>query len=123
MARWILPDDARLAMSIVVNVEEGSEMTVADGDRGAEVVDELNVVLRKAVRNYGNESNYRYGLKAGAPRILRLLGDHGVRATFTAAALALERAPDLAEGIVDGGHEACAHGWRCLLYTSDAADE
>ena len=114
MARWILPDDARLAMSIVVNVEEGSEMTVADGDRGAEVVDELNVVLRKAVRNYGNESNYRYGLKAGAPRILRLLGDHGVRATFTAAALALERAPDLAEGIVDGGHEACAHGWRWI---------
>ena len=114
MARWILPDDARLAMSIVVNVEEGSEMTVADGDRGPEVVDELNVVLRKAVRNYGNESNYRYGLKAGAPRILRLLGDHGVRATFTAAALALERAPELAEGIVDGGHEACAHGWRWI---------
>jgi peptidoglycan/xylan/chitin deacetylase (PgdA/CDA1 family) len=114
MARWKLPNDARLAMSIVVNVEEGSEMTIADGDRGPEVVDELNVALRKAVRNYGNESNYRYGLKAGAPRILRLLGDHGVRATFTAAALALERAPDLAKSIIDGGHEACAHGWRWI---------
>ena len=32
--RW--PGDARLAMSFVVNVEEGSEMTVADGDRGPE---------------------------------------------------------------------------------------
>ncbi len=114
MARWKLPDDARLAMSIVVNVEEGSESNIADGDRGPEAVDELNVVLRKAVRNYGNESNYRYGLKAGAPRILRLLSDHGIRATFTAAALALERAPDLAQGIVDGGHEVCAHGWRWI---------
>lgn len=114
MTRWTLPDDARLALSIVVNVEEGSEMTVADGDRGPEVVDELGVSLRKAIRNYGNESNYQYGLKAGAPRIMRLLGDHDIRATFTAAALALERAPDLARAIAEGGHEACSHGWRWI---------
>ncbi|MBI09877.1 MAG: allantoinase [Rhodospirillaceae bacterium] len=112
MSVWTLPGDARLALSLVVNVEEGSEMTIADGDRGPEVVDELGVSLRKSIRNYGNESNYQYGLKAGAPRIMRLLRDRGMPATFTAAALALERAPDLARQIAADGHETCSHGWR-----------
>ena len=114
MTRWTLPGDARVALSLVVNVEEGSEMTIADGDRGPEVVDELGVSLRKSIRNYGNESNYQYGLKAGAPRIMKLLGDRGMRATFTAAGLALERAPDLAKAIAAGGHETCSHGWRWI---------
>ena len=114
MTSWTLPGDARLALSLVVNVEEGSEMTIADGDRGPEVVDELGVSVRKSIRNYGNESNYRYGIKAGAPRIMRLLRDRDMRATFTAAALALERAPDLARAIADGGHETCSHGWRWI---------
>jgi peptidoglycan/xylan/chitin deacetylase (PgdA/CDA1 family) len=108
--RW--PGDARIALSIVVNVEEGSEMSVAEGDRGPEPVDELGVALKKPIRNYGNESNYRYGLKAGAPRVMRLLDEYGVKATFTAAAQSLERAPELARAIVAGGHEVCSHGWR-----------
>ena len=114
MSAWTLPGDARLALSLVVNVEEGSEMTVADGDRGPEVVDELGVSLRKSIRNYGNESNYQYGLKAGAPRIMRLLRERGMPATFTAAALALERAPELARQIAGDGHETCSHGWRWI---------
>lgn len=108
-------------MSVVVNVEEGSEQTIADGDRGPDPVDELGIVLRRAVRNFGNESNYRYGIKAGAPRILRLLEKYRVPATFTAAALSLERAPELARGISEGGHEACSHGWRWLA--QDRMDE
>ena len=52
--RW--PGGARLALSLVVNVEEGSEMSIAEGDRGPEVVDELGVALKKAMRNYGNAS-------------------------------------------------------------------
>ncbi len=114
MTSWTLPGDARLALSLVVNVEEGSEMSIVDGDRGPEAVDELGITLRKPIRNHGNESNYQYGLKAGAPRIMRLLRDHDVRATFTAAALALERAPDLAQAITDGGHEVCSNGWRWI---------
>ncbi len=121
-ARW--PDDARIAMSFVVNVEEGAEMNIADGDRGPEPVDELGIVLKKPVRNYGNESNYRYGIKAGAPRVMDLLERYGIRATFTAAALSLERAPDLARRIVDGGHEVCAHGWRWVhQFAMDEAAE
>ena len=111
-AGW--PNGARLAMSFVVNVEEGSEMNPAEGDRAPEAVDELGVVLKKPMRNFGNESNYQYGLKAGAPRVMALLGRYGVTATFTAAALSLERAPELARQIVAGGHEVCSHGWRWI---------
>jgi len=112
MPKWNLPGDARLALSIVVNVEEGAEMNITEGDRGPEIVDELGVALHKPVRNYSNESNYLYGLKAGAPRVMKLLDDFGFQATFTAAAQALEKAPDLTRAIVDGGHEVCSHGWR-----------
>src|SRR5262249_61994677 len=106
------PGDAQLAMSFVVNVEEGSEMSPAEGDRAPEAVDELGVVLKKPVRNLGNESNYQYGIKAGAPRVMALLGRYGVRATFTAAAQSLERAPELARRAVAGGHAACSHRRR-----------
>ena len=112
MNKAFWPNHARLAMSIVVNVEEGSELSIADGDRGPEPVDELGVTIKKALRNYSNESNYQYGLKAGAPRIMQLLEDRDLSATFTAAALSLERAPDLAQRIAAGQHEVCAHGWR-----------
>ena len=106
------PNDSRLALSLVVNVEEGAELSIEDGDRGPEPVDELGIALRKAVRNFGNESNYQYGIKRGAPRVLTLLKDRGMKATFTAAALALERAPQLAQELGAGDHEVCAHGYR-----------
>jgi len=118
------PGDSRLAVSIVVNVEEGAEGTIADGDPGPEPVDELGITLRRPVRSYGNESNYQYGIKAGAPRVLAILSACGIQATFTTAALALERAPELARAIADGGHEACSHGWRWVhQYRLDEAAE
>jgi allantoinase len=110
--RWSWPNDAKLALSIVVNVEEGSEYSIADGDPVPEPVDELGVTLKKPVRMHGNESNYRYGIEEGAERILALLDAHRIRATWTAAALALERAPRLAAAIRARGDEVCSHGWR-----------
>jgi peptidoglycan/xylan/chitin deacetylase (PgdA/CDA1 family) len=109
---WRWPQRARVALSIVVNVEEGSEYTIADGDPITEPVDELNVTLSKPIRNYGNESNYRYGINEGHARIAALLDKHKVPATYTAAALALERAPEIAGYIRARGHEPCCHGWR-----------
>ncbi len=106
------PDGKRLALSLVVNVEEGAEANIADGDKYPEPVDELGIALKKPVRNYANESNYRYGINAGAPRVLQMLESHGLKATFTACAQALERAPALTARMVAGGHEACSHGYR-----------
>jgi allantoinase len=120
----IWPGGARLALSIVVNVEEGSELSVAEGDRGPEPVDELGITLKKPIRNFGNESNYQYGIKRGAPRVMDLLERRQLTATFTAAALSLERAPALTERIVAGGHEVCSHGWRWVhQFQMDEAKE
>ncbi len=110
--RW--PNGEKIALSVVVNVEEGAEASIAEGDRGMEPVDELKVFVKKPMRNYGNESNYQYGIKAGAPRVMRLLDKYKVRATWTTAALALERAPHIADYIRERGHEACSHGWRWI---------
>jgi len=122
MSFW--PDRARLAMSFVVNVEEGAEASIADGDKGPEAVDELGIGLKKPIRNLANESNYRYGLAAGAPRVLDVLTANGICATITAAALALERTPELARRIVADGHEVCSHGWRWVhQFAMDVAEE
>jgi len=110
--RYQWPGNARLALSVVVNVEEGAEANILDGDKYPEPVDEMGLALKRSIRNYGNESNYRYGLTRGGPRVLRLLDKYRVPATFTACALALERAPELAQEIVRQGHEVTSHGYR-----------
>jgi peptidoglycan/xylan/chitin deacetylase (PgdA/CDA1 family) len=110
--RMAWPDGAQVAVSVVVNVEEGSEMSVARGDKGPEPVDELGISLKAPIRNYGNESNYLYGLKAGAPRVVDLLERHGVAASWTVAAMSLEEHPDIAAAIRELGHEPVSHGWR-----------
>lgn len=108
------PDGKALALSLVVNVEEGSEMSLARGDKGMEPVDELGIHLKSPIRNYGNESNYLYGLKAGAPRVARLLQDHGFAASWTVAAQSLENHPEIAAIIRDLGHEPVSHGYRWI---------
>jgi allantoinase len=106
------PNGAALALSLVINVEEGSELSVARGDPGMEPLDELSYVLKAPIRSHGNESNYRYGLTAGAPRILDLLDAHEMQASWAAAARSLEVAPALAAAITARGDEALSHGHR-----------
>lgn len=108
--RW--PNGKRLAMSFVVNIEEGSEMSIARGDKAPDPVDELGVALKIPLRNYGNESNYRYGINAGADRVFGAFAKAGITTTVTAAGMSLENAPRVAKLVVDGGHEVCSHGYR-----------
>ena len=110
--RMDLPGGAKMALSVVVNVEEGSEQTIARGDKGMEPVDELGIFIKAPIRNYANESNYLYGIKAGAPRVVKLLKQFDIMASWTVAALSLENHPEIAEAIVDLGHEPVSHGWR-----------
>ncbi|MCZ8019506.1 polysaccharide deacetylase family protein [Novosphingobium sp.] len=110
--RMDLPGGAKMALSVVVNVEEGSEQTVARGDKGMEPVDELGIFIKAPIRNYANESNYLYGIKAGAPRVVKLLKQFDIMASWTVAALSLENHPEIAEAIVELGHEPVSHGWR-----------
>jgi len=107
--RW--PNDARLALSLVVNYEEGSEYSFPDGD-GRNEHHGATYEVPKDVRNLRLESIYEYGSRVGIWRMLRLFEKHGAKVTFHAAALAIERNPDVAAAIREQGHEACSHGYR-----------
>lgn len=114
-ADFTWPNGAKLALSIVVNVEEGAERGILQGDKGPEPVDELMPPLKAPIRVHGNESSYQYGINRGAPRVLKLLSEAGVPATWTVCAQALEKAPWLAEAIAMRGDEPCSHGYRWLF--------
>ena len=109
--RW--PNNARLAISIVINYEEGSERSFAAGDPDQEPLTEWgSYPLPADIRNLAMESMYEYGSRVGIWRILRLLRHHGVKSTFFACAVAFEKAPDVARAAVEQGHEICSHGYR-----------
>ena len=109
------PNGAKLALSLVVNVEEGAERGIWQGDKVNEPVDELVSGLKAPIRVHGNESNYQYGINRGAVRVLRELDAAHVPATWTVCAQALEKAPWIAKAIIARGDEPCSHGYRWLF--------
>ena len=56
-------------------------------------------------------SHQAYGPEVGVPRILRLLQQHRVKATFFVPGYVAELHPDTLRAIVDGGHEIGHHGY------------
>jgi peptidoglycan/xylan/chitin deacetylase (PgdA/CDA1 family) len=102
------PGGRRLAISLVVNFEEGSEHSVAT-DGIVEGVGEFLPVDIK-VRDIGNESSYEYGSRVGIWRLLNTFKKHEVRATFFATALALQANKQATDAIMKAGHEICDHG-------------
>lgn len=108
--RW--PGDARLALNIVLNYEEGSEASYPDGDGRSELG--LTEVSSSGLpgRDMAAESMFEYGSRVGIWRILRLLRERRMPATVFACALALERNPAVAQAIREAGYDVCSHGWR-----------
>lgn len=105
------PQGARLAVSLVVNVEAGAELSLADGDERNESVYEI-VEPVEGVPNPCLRSHFDYGPRAGYWRIVRLLERFGLSCTISAAGRAVERAPWLAADAAGRGHEVAAHGYR-----------
>jgi allantoinase len=106
--RW--PGGKKLALSLVVNYEEGSEHSVeTDG-----IVEGIGEFLPVDIptRDIGNESSYEYGPRVAIWRLLDTFRKHNVTVTFFATALALKANPVAAQAIVEGGHEVCDHGLR-----------
>lgn len=108
----VWPGESKVAVSLVVNYEEGSERSFAFGDRSNEGLGELNRLVDGEYRDLATESVYEYGSRAGIHRLMRIMRDKGVRCTFFASAVALEQNPEVAKWIMEDGHEPCAHGWR-----------
>jgi peptidoglycan/xylan/chitin deacetylase (PgdA/CDA1 family) len=107
------PGGARLAISLVVNYEEGSERSFAAGDTDQEPLTEWgSYPLPPDIRNLAMESMFEYGSRVGVWRILDVLERHNVKSTFYACAVAFEHAPEVAKAAVAAGHEICSHGYR-----------
>ncbi len=107
--RW--PDGARLAVSFVVNVEEGAELSLGSGDGRNEGVYEAREEVVGAP-DPCMESHFAYGSRAGMWRILDLLDAFDAKATFSACGRAVAATPELAAEPRARGHEVGAHGWR-----------
>ncbi|MCH7746256.1 MAG: allantoinase PuuE [Chloroflexi bacterium] len=110
------PDGARIAISVVVNYEEGSEYSLLDGDPTREVNNEVPSPLPLDERDLANESFFEYGSRAGIWRLLSILDEYDVKATFFCCALALERNPHVGPEIVRREHEVFGHGYRWEEY-------
>ncbi len=108
--RW--PNGARVAVSLCLNYEEGSERSHAAGDGTNENSGESVRVFPAGVRNLAMESIFEYGSRVGIHRLLRMFDTYEVKCTSFAAAVALALNPEVAEWLVDSGHEICSHGWR-----------
>lgn len=114
-AEW--PDGARLALSIVLNIEEGSESHLMDGDPAAESLNSDMICPPWAgKRNLVMESHYEYGSRVGVWRLLDLFRERNLPITAFAVGLALERTPEIATRLAQDGHEIAGHGWRWLDY-------
>ncbi len=108
----VWPNGARVAISVVVNFEEGAELQVGDGDAVSERVGEVLSVVPEGVRDQGQEQIFAYGMRRGFWRFLNALERTKTPATFFMCGRAVERVPTLARAVAAKGHEAACHGWR-----------
>lgn len=105
------PGGARVAVSFVVNVEEGAELSVIDGDERNEAVYEVTDEVRDAP-DPCRDTHFEYGTRVGYHRIMRLLDQYGAPSTLNACGRAIARSPWIARDAVTRGHEVACHGWR-----------
>jgi putative urate catabolism protein len=115
-ARW--PGDARLALQIVLNYEEGGENCILHGDAAAEAFlsEIVGAQAREGVRHMSMESIYEYGSRVGVWRLERLMRQHQVPLTVFAIGMAVERNPEPVLALYEAGHEICSHGYRWIDY-------
>ena len=121
--RW--PGGARLAVSFVLNYEEGGERSVLEGDGESEsylqeVVGASPVV---GARSLTTESMFEFGSRAGFWRVHRIFTKHGLPLTVYAVGRALEQNPDAGRAMAEAGWEVASHGWRWFDYAGMAEDE
>ncbi|MEN8840108.1 MAG: allantoinase PuuE [Octadecabacter sp.] len=109
-ANW--PGDARIAVQIVLNYEEGGENNILHGDAASEAF--LSEIVGAAAwpgqRHANMESIYEYGARAGFWRLHRILNHLPV--TVYGVATALARAPEQVKAMLEAGWEVASHGLK-----------
>ncbi|RFU24665.1 hypothetical protein B7463_g11668, partial [Scytalidium lignicola] len=86
------PGKAKIAVSFVINYEEGAERSVLHGDGQSEpnLKENPTAPAKINARHLAGESEYEYGSRAGFWRLFRLFTKHGMKFTLYAVAQAVE---------------------------------
>jgi len=113
--KW--PNNARIAVQIVLNYEEGAENCVLNGDNSSEVfLSEIIGAQPVKGRHINMESLYEYGSRAGFWRLHKLFQEKKIPITIFGVGMALEKNPEVCKAITKAGYEVASHGWRWIDY-------
>lgn len=114
--KW--PGNAPLALNFVINIEEGSERCLLNGDSTSE--NYLNEIAGRELqyfqRDYFSESLFEYGSRCGVWRLLNLFEERRLPVTVFACGQSLEVQSELGEHLVRSNHELAGHGYRWIDY-------
>ncbi|HEY1366492.1 MAG TPA: polysaccharide deacetylase family protein [Gaiellaceae bacterium] len=118
------PGGARVVVNVVLVYEEGSEYSVLWGDDRNDGWGEYpEPGVDPPQRDPGTEAHYEYGSRAGIWRLARICDEAGVPVTVSAAAVALELNPAVAEWMRKRDHDLMGHGWRWIELWRLSRDE
>ena len=111
-ARW--PGGAKIAVSLVLNYEEGGENSVLHGDAASEAFlsDIAGAAPWPGQRHWNMESLYDYGARAGFWRLHRLFTGLNLPVTVYGVATALARSPEQVAAMQSAGWEIASHGLK-----------
>ena len=113
----VWPNNAKLALQIVLNYEEGGENNILHGDKHSETfLSEIIGAQAFKDRHINMESMYEYGSRRGFWRLHKLFQEKKIPITIFGVGMALERNPEVCEAIKNGNYEVACHGWRWIDY-------
>ena len=113
----VWPNNAKLALQIVLNYEEGGENNILHGDKHSETfLSEIIGAQAFKDRHINMESMYEYGSRRGFWRLHKLFQEKKIPITIFGVAMALERNPEVCDAIKNGNYEVACHGWRWIDY-------
>jgi len=116
-AKVAWPNNARIAVQIVLNYEEGAENCVLNGDKDSEIfLSEIIGAQPIKGRHINMESLYEYGSRAGFWRLHKLFQEKNIPITIFGVGMALEKNPEICKAIKKAGYEVASHGWRWIDY-------
>ena len=113
-ANW--PGGARVAVSLVLNYEEGGENAIIHGDAASEAFlsDIAGAQPWPGMRHANMESLYDYGARAGFWRLHRLFTSRALPVTIYGVATALARAPAQVAAMKAAGWDIASHGLKWI---------
>ena len=122
-ARW--PGGAKVAISLVLNYEEGGENNLLHGDAQSEAFlsDIAGAQPWPGMRHWNMESLYDYGARAGFWRLYRLFTDRKLPITIYGVPTALARNPEQVEAMKAAGWEIASHGLKWVDHRDMAPEE